>query len=397
MWLAVIVCLLWTQYLHAAPLVEASRGMVVSVSPEASDVGLEILKRGGTAVDATVATALALAVTFPEAGNIGGGGFMMVSPGPGVPPVCVEYRETAPAAVNAQTFIKDAAQTGHRVVGVPGTVRGLALAQSRYGKLAWRELVLPAVKLARDGFAIDAVLAGGLNSMLRTSTEFAEFVRVFRKPDGSEWQAGDRLVQPDLAQTLQILADEGPETFYQGRLAEQLVAEMRRGGGFITREDLRNYQAHVRTPIHGTYRGYDIYGPPPPSSGGMVVVGVLNILEQFDLTKHERYSAENLHRVIEATKRVYCDRARYLGDPDFTKIPEHLTSKDYAKQLAAEIKADQATPSERLAPEIAITPEGEQTTHFSVVDGNGMAVANTYTLQNSYGARVVVRGGGYLL
>jgi gamma-glutamyltranspeptidase/glutathione hydrolase len=393
----VLLCVLLPLHVHAAPLVEATRGMVVSVSPEASDAGLAILQRGGTAVDAAVTTALAMSVTFPEAGNIGGGGFMMVLPGPGLPPVCVEYRETAPAATNAQTFVNDVAQTGHRVVGVPGTVRGLAAAHSRYGKVPWRELVLPAVKLARDGFNIDPALASGLNSMLRTSTEFAEFVHVFRKPDGSDWRPGDRLVQPDLAQTLQTLADEGPEAFYQGRLAEQFVAEMRRGGGLITLEDLANYRPTFRAPIHGSYRGYAIYGPPPPSSGGTVVVSVLNVLEQFDLTKHDRYSAENLHLVVEATKRVYCDRARYLGDPAFTEIPTYLTSIDYAKQLAAQIKLGQATPSEQLAPELKISPEGESTTHFSVVDGNGMAVANTYTLQNSYGSRVVVRGGGYLL
>lgn len=394
-WLALIVCP--ARAAEKAPLVEGRQGMVVSVNPEASDVGLEILKSGGNAVDATVATALALAVTFPEAGNIGGGGFAMIYPGPGREPVCVEYRETAPLACQSDTFLKMTAQTGAKTAGVPGTVRGLALAHSKYGSKPWRELVLPAVKLAREGFVIDAVLATGLNSLNRSSKEFAEFVRVYSKPDGSDWKAGDRLVQPDLAATMQRLADEGPDAFYKGRIAQQIVDEMRASGGFITLDDLANYQAHVRAPVHGTYRGYDVYGPPPPSSGGTVVVEVLNILEQFDLSKSDRYSPETLHLIVEATKRAYCDRARYIGDPAFTEIPPHLVSKDYAKKLAAGIKLDRATPSEQLAPEIELSPEGESTTHFSIVDKNGMAVSNTYTLQNSYGSRVVVRGAGFLL
>ena len=395
----ILIALLVTPSFAAdrAPLVEGKHGMVVSVSPEASDVGLAILKRGGTAVDATVAVALALQVTFPEAGNIGGGGFAMISPGPGQEPVCIEYRETAPAAALRDSFLKDSQQEGHKVVGVPGTVRGLALAHAKYGKLPWRELVLPAVALAQDGFAVDAVLADGLNKMVKATDEFPEFRRVYGKPDARVWKAGDRLVQRDLAKTLQVLADDGPESFYRGKLAEQIVAEMQAGGGLITKADLAAYQPNVRAPIHGTYRGYDVYGPPPPSSGGTLVVEVLNILENFELKPQGRWSPESLHLVIEATKRGYCDRARYLGDPAFSDIPAQLTSKDYAKKLAASIDRAHATPSEKLAPELTLAPEGESTTHFSIVDASGMAVANTYTLQNSYGSRVVVRGAGFLL
>ena len=392
--LSAFICGLSPAFLVAA---DAKQGMVVSSSVDASDAGVEILKRGGTAVDAAVCVGLTMAVTFPEAGNIGGGGFMMVLPAQGEPPVCIEYRETAPGSVNAQTFINDTASSGHRTVGVPGTVRGLALAHKRYGKLPWRELVLPAVKLARDGFAIDRNLATALNNQLKTADDFPEFKRVFGKPGGGEWSAGDKLVQPDLAKTMQTLAGEGPEAFYRGKLAEQFVAEMKAGGGLITLDDLANYQAVERTPIRGTYRGYEIFGPPPPSSGGTVVVEVLNILENFDLKQRDRWSAETMHLVIEAMKRTYCDRARYLGDPSFSVIPDHLTSKEHAKQLAATIDLNRATPSEKLAPELTIAPEGESTTHFSVVDGHGMAVSNTYTLQNSYGSKVVVRGGGYLL
>lgn len=380
-----------------APLVRAKHGMVVSVNPEASDIGLAVLQSGGSAVDATVATALALAVTFPEAGNIGGGGFAMILPGKGQAPVCVEYRETAPAACQRETYVAVTSQNGAKTVGVPGTVRGLALAHQKFGRKPWRELVLPAVKLAREGFPIDAVLASGLNSMNRSATDFPEFIRVYSRPDGAQWKTGDRLVQPDLAQTLQRLADDGPNAFYEGAIADQIVAEMRAGGGYVTHADLKGYQAHLRTPIHGTYRGYDIYGPPPPSSGGTVVVQVLNILENFDLKSSGRYSAISLHLLAEATKRAYCDRARYIGDPAFTEIPPHLTSKAYAKQLADGISREKATPSEKLAPEIALAEENNHTTHFSVVDADGMAVANTYTLQNSYGSRVVVRGAGFLL
>lgn len=379
------------------PRVVAEHGMVVSVSREASEIGRDVLRDGGSAVDAAVATALAMAVTFPEAGNIGGGGFMMVYPGGGAAPVCIEYRETAPAACQADTFINESRQTGHKVVGVPGTVRGLALAHQRFGRRPWRELVLPAVKLAREGFAIDAALAAGLNSLLKSSAAFPEFMRVFAKPLGGEWREGDKLVQSDLAATLQLLADEGPDAFYRGRIAEQIVAEMLSGNGYITLDDLRGYQAHAREPIHGTYRGYDIYGPPPPSSGGTVVVGVLNILEKFDLPKLERWSPEAMHLVIEATKRMYCDRARFLGDPAFTTIPPLLTNKAYALKHRVSIQPKKATPSEQLAPDIPLAAEGESTTHFSVVDAQGMAVSNTYTLQNSYGSRVVVRGAGFLL
>lgn len=379
------------------PLVEGRHGMVVSVNPEASDIGLAVLKSGGNAVDAMVAVALSLAVTFPEAGNIGGGGFAMILPGPGREPVCVEYRETAPAACRADTFVDIHSQNGAKTVGVPGTVRGLALAHAKFGSKPWRELVLPAVKLARDGFAIDAVLANGLNTLNRSSKGFPEFSRVYGKADGSDWKTGDRLTQSELAATLQLIADDGPDAFYKGKIAHQIVAEMQASGGFITLADLAAYQAHVRDPIRGTYRGFDVVGPPPPSSGGTVVVEVLNILEQFDLKSRERYSAESLHLVIEAMKRAYCDRARYIGDPAFTEIPAKLISKDYAKQLAASISRDRATPSEQLAPEIELRPEGESTTHFSIVDKQGMAVANTYTLQNSYGSRVVVRGAGFLL
>ncbi|HEY4313548.1 MAG TPA: gamma-glutamyltransferase [Pirellulales bacterium] len=380
-----------------ASAARAKQGMVVSVSPEASDVGLAILERGGNAIDAAVATALALAVTYPGAGNIGGGGFMLIWPGRGQEPVCVDYRETAPAAATRDMFSTDGAPYSHKTVGVPGTPRGLAMAHQRWGKLPWRDLVAPAIKLAEQGFAIDEALADDLRSLTAKSTATDEFRRVFSSLDGKKWKAGDLLVQPDLARTLQLLADEGAEAFYRGQIAQAIVAEMRAGGGLVTADDLAEYAAKIRTPIHGTYRGFDIYGPPPPSSGGTCLVEMLNILENFDLAKDGRFSPRTSHLMIEAMRRAYCDRARYLGDPDFVTIPAHLTTKEYARQLASEIDLSRATPSVRLASELKIAAEGESTTHFSIVDRDRMAVANTYTLQESYGARIVVRGAGFLL
>lgn len=378
--------------------IHAEHGLVVSAERNASQIGVAALQRGGTAVDAAVAAAFALAVTHPEAGNIGGGGFMLIFPGDGRPPICIDYRETAPAAATARMFARDESRFTCKAVGLPGTVRGLELAHREFGKLPWRDLVLPSVELAERGFAIDKYLADSLNELLAESKEFPELRRVYGKDGGTApWAAGDRLVLPDLAKTLRAIAEPGPDAFYSGPIADQIVAEMRSGNGRITHADLAAYQAQRREPIHGTYRGYDIYGPPPPSSGGVCLVEMLNILEPLELRRHGRHSAEAMHFTVEAMKRAYCDRARQLGDPDFTTIPAELTTKEYARELASKIPAWQSTPSEQLAPEIALAPEGNHTTHFSVIDANGMAVANTYTLEESYGSRIVVRGAGFLL
>lgn len=378
--------------------ITAAQRMVVCDSEPASRVGLAIMQRGGNAVDAAVATALAMAVTFPEAGNLGGGGFMLVYPGDGREPACIEYRETAPAAAAPDMFSLSDSKYGHKIVGVPGTVRGLELAHRQFGKLAWKRLVEPAVRLAEEGFVIGAPLAESLNRLVASSPEFAELRRVFGKAQGRQmWQANDRLVQKDLAHTLKLLAEEGSDACYRGEIAERFVAEMQAGGGLITAQDLAGYHANVRPPVHGTFRGYDIYGPPPPSSGGTAVVEALNILENFELGPEDRDSARAMHLTIEAMRRAFCDRAKYLGDPDFVSVPARLLEKPYARQLARQIDLERATPSERLSPEIALAGEGSDTTHFSVIDGDGMAVANTYTLEYSYGSRVVVRGAGFLL
>ena len=385
--------------LFAAHQAQGKRGMVVAVSPPAVEVGAQVLKDGGTAVDAAVAVALAMAVTWPEAGNIGGGGFMMVHPGPGEEPACIDYRETAPAAARRDMFRLGESRFSRKISGVPGTVAGLALAHEKYGKLPWKRLVTPAVQLAAEGFEVDASLAGSLNRVLqdKASQDFPEMLRVFSNPEGRPWKAGDRLTQPDLARTLAAIAERGPAGFYQGEVAEKLVAEMKAGDGIITLDDLAAYRAKIRRPIHGTFRGYDVYGPPPPSSGGICVVQMLNVLERFDLKSQGRYSAKTLHLIIEAMRRAFLDRARYLGDADFIDIPAHLTTQEYAARLAAGIDPSRATRSEDLAADLPLVSEGDSTTHFSVVDGSGMAVSNTYTLEYSFGSRVVVRGAGFLL
>jgi gamma-glutamyltranspeptidase/glutathione hydrolase len=375
---------------------EHRNGVVVAVSQPGAEAGLAILKQGGSAVDAAVATAFALAVTHPAAGNLGGGGFMLVHPPEGGP-VVFDYRETAPAAATKTMFAKGQSPFSHLVVGVPGTVRGLALAHQKYGKLPWKTLVQPAIELAERGFVFDKHHANSLNGILDQAKDHAEMQRVFRKPDGGKWKAGETLVQPDLAKTLRHIADNGVDGFYAGPVADLIVQEMKAGGGLITRDDLAGYRAVERAPIRGRYRGYDVFGAPPPSSGGVSLVLMLNMLETFDLKKHDRNAPETLHLLAETMRRAYADRARHLGDPAFTKIPDHLTTPEYARKLAKEIDRDKATKSADIARDIPLTPEGDSTTHFSVVDKDGMAVSNTYTLEHSYGSRIVVKGAGFLL
>ncbi len=385
------------------PLSESQgrRGMVVSVSPPATRIGVEILKIGGNAVDAAIAVEFALAVTWPEAGNIGGGGFMMVHPATGGKVVCIDYREVAPAAATETMFKPGDGRHTHKIVGVPGTVRGMATAHERFGKLEWKQLVMPAVRLAEKGFEVDAALARSLNGVLNNKSvqngeHHQELIRVYGKPAG-RWTGGDRLVQPDLARTLRRIADQGAKGFYEGDTADLLAAEMQRGDGLITTKDLAGYRSKVRPAIHGKFRGYDVHGPPPPSSGGICLVQMLNVLEQFDLREHGRFSPRTLHLIAETMKRAFRDRALYLGDADFVEIPEHLTQKPYAQRLAASMDPQKATPSDELAPEIKIRDESPSTTHFSVIDSEGLAVSNTTTLEGSWGARIVVRGAGFVL
>lgn len=376
---------------------ESNGGMVVTVSRPASEVGLAILESGGNAVDAAIAVAFALQVTWPEAGNIGGGGFMLVHPSDGKPSTLFEYREKAPATVTADMFAQGDTPEA-RLVGVPGTVRGLELAHQRFGRLRWKDLVTPAIRLAGDGFDVSEELATSLNGIMESCKDNPEFLRVYGKNNGKEkWKSGDQLIQPDLANTLTAIANEGADAFYTGKLADAFEAEMQRGGGLITKADLAAYRANERVPMHGTYKGYDIYASPPPSSGGTALVEMLNLTEGFSLKSKGRWSSGTLHILIECMRRAYHDRAKYLGDPDFSDIPKHLTSKDYAGKRAQTISPTQATSSAVLGADILSPDEDENTTHFSIIDREGLAVSNTYTLEDSFGSRIVVKGAGFLL
>ena len=376
-----------------------SKGLVVSVSQPSSDAGLRILKSGGNAVDAAIATAFALAVTHPAAGNIGGGGFMVVHPplGKGEPTV-FEYREMAPKAAFELMYTKTDGMFTHKVSGVPGTVRGLALAHQRFGSKPWNQLLLPAIELAEKGFPVSKQLANSLNGLLSTSKEFEELQRVFKPTNGTNiWQTNDILIQKDLGNTLSRIGKFGPDEFYLGNTADLINNEMKMGNGLISKSDLALYQARERKPIKIEYKGYSIYGSPPPSSGTITLGLMLNMIEPVDIKKMGRWSPETFHLLIETMKRAFCERAKHLGDQGFVDIPAALLDKEFAKKLASTIDPQKATPSVDLAKDFAIVKESDDTTHFSIVDDQGMAVSNTYTLEQSYGSKVMVRNGGFLL
>ena len=397
------------QVADSAGMVVSKRGLVISSSSIASDIGASILRRGGNAVDAAVATAFALAVTYPGAGNIGGGGFMVIRLGNGTA-TTIDYRERAPLA-STQTMYLDAngkinrslTATGYLAPGVPGTVRGLALAHKKFGKLPWRDVVTPAAELAARGFTLDSGLARSLTrEVSQAMAQYPASVAAYGRPGGGEWHVGDTIRLADLGRTLTAIATKGPDVFYTGWIADSIAAEMQRNGGIISKKDLAAYRARERAPIRGSYRGFDIVTMPPPSSGGVAMVEMLNILSRFDLAKQGRWSPETLHLMIEAMRRAYVDRARYLGDPDFVKMPlARLTSPKYAATLAAHIDPNKATSSVELGKDIvtptSVATESDETTQFSIVDKDGNAVSNTYTLEGGYGSHVVVRGAGFLL
>jgi gamma-glutamyltranspeptidase/glutathione hydrolase len=397
--------------------VPSKDGLVVCTSGLACDAGAAVLARGGSAVDAAVATAFALAVTHPSAGNIGGGGFMLVRAANGAV-TSFDYREKAPNKSTRTMYLRDGkvdinlTNEGYLAPGVPGTVRGLALAHKKFGRLPWKEVVMPAVQLAQDGFVLSPSLARSLNSQLFPTerngapaggvmAKYPASVAAYGKPGGGQWAAGDRIILGDLAKTLRAIADEGPDVFYTGWIADRIAEDMAAHGGLITKEDLAAYEAKERAPVTGTFRGYDIAAMPPPSSGGVALVEMLNILEPFDLKSKGAGSAEARHLEIEAMRRAYLDRARFLGDPDFVQVPvARLTSKDHAKEVAATIDTGKASSSAVLGKDILTVPqpsEPDETTHFSVIDRDGMAVSNTFTLEGGYGSRVVVKGAGFLL
>jgi gamma-glutamyltranspeptidase/glutathione hydrolase len=379
--------------------------MVASGEAAASRAGADILKRGGNAVDAAVAVGLTLAVTLPEAGNLGGGGFMLIHRADGKT-IIIDYRETAPALASRDMYLDSrgdmvpkASEIGYRAVGVPGTVAGLALALEKYGTMKWRDVIEPARRLAAEGFPVSHRLERSFREKdhLERLERFPESRRVFLK-DGAFYAEGEILKQPELAATLARLQEEGPREFYEGRTAQFLADAMKSHGGLITREDLKNYKPVERQPLRGSYRGYEIVTMPPPSSGGVALLEILNMLESYDVGAMAVNSSRKDHLLIEAMRRAFADRADLLGDTDFVKVPvERLISKSYAAALAKTIDPERATASTSIKPGILLGEESHQTTHFSVVDGQGNAVSNTYTLNLGYGSGVTVPGAGFLL
>ncbi len=377
-------------------------GMVASSNGIASNVGIEILKRGGNAVDAAVAVALALAVTHPSAGNLGGGGFMLIRMADGRA-VAIDYRETAPEKASHDMYlgadgklVPKLSIAGYLASGVPGTVSGLSLALSKFGKLSWSDVVEPALKLASDGFPVSYSLAASLRSS-NVIRDFPEAKRIFQR-DGKFYEEGDILKQPELAATLERLKSDGPREFYEGRTAQLVAADMRAHGGIITLDDLKKYHAMAREPLKGTYHGYDLLSMPPPSSGGVALFEMLNILEPFPLASLGFDSSEKDHLMIEAMRRAFADRAEFLGDTDFVPVPvSGLISKKYAGELAKTIDPQRATPSTAIGHGEPARDERPQTTHFTVVDGDGNVAVNTYTLNGSFGSGVVVRGAGFFM
>ena len=381
--------------------VRSPTGMVVSQSALASQVGSEVLRAGGTAVDAAVATAFALAVTHPAAGNLGGGGFLLYRPAEG-DPAAYDFREKAPAAASPTMFLKGGAydevlhHESHLSVGVPGTVAGLHLAWKENGKLPWRRLVEPAIALARDGFRVTDGFARSLQAVLPEMKRHPASLAQFSK-NGVPYKVGDLFKQAELARTLERIAAEGPAGFYQGETARLIAQEMQKSGGLITEADLGAYAPKKRVPIRGTYRGYEVLSMPPPSSGGIALLEMLNVLEGYDLKATGPGSAATVHLVTEAMRRAFADRAHHIGDPDFNAdLPiARLTSKEYAADLRKTIRLGQASKS---SPETFEWPkESAETTHLSVVDANRNAVSLTYTLEDSYGSKIVVPGAGFLL
>jgi gamma-glutamyltranspeptidase/glutathione hydrolase len=394
---------------QAAPRepVRARHGMVASTNEVASRVGVEVMKRGGNAVDAAIAVAFALAVTHPAAGNLGGGGFMMIRLKDGRS-TAIDYREMAPAAAHRNVYLdkngnliegEGGSLVGYRAAGVPGTVRGMELALRKYGsgKLTWSQLLEPAHRLAANGFTVTYSLARSLKGSDEYLSKYAETKRIYLR-DGNFYKEGEIFRQPELAATFARLQRSGPNEFYEGETARLIVADMKRHNGLMTMEDLRGYVAKERTPLRGTYRGHEIISMPPPSSGGAVLIEMLNILEGYDLQKSEANSSDRYHLMAEAMRRAFADRAEYMGDSDFVKVPvAGLIDKSYAATLRATINTDRASTSAEVRAGRPAGYESEETTHFTVVDAEGNAVANTYTLNNSYGSAAVAKGTGMLL
>jgi gamma-glutamyltranspeptidase/glutathione hydrolase len=398
---------------HSATILEGERmspvqgreGMVVTSHFLATRSAQDVLGRGGNAIDAAVTAAFSLAVTQPRSGNIGGGGFMLISSEQKNEVVAIDYREKAPNKVTGDMFLdkegnadSQLSRYSHLAAGVPGTVAGLALALEKYGTISLKEAVAPAIKLAEEGFVVTLRFSDGLKAKEKMLGSWTSSAKKFYKPDGSFYEPGDLFVQKDLAATLRRISDKGAKEFYEGKTAELLVAEMAKHGGLITMEDMKDYTPTMRLPVHGSYRGYDIYSMSSPSSGGVHVVQILNILEGYPIEEYGHNSGQTIHLMAEAMKRAYADRSFYLGDEDFVNVPiKGLISKDYAAVLREGINTKKATPSRTIAKGKPQPYESNETTHFSIVDKFGNAVSNTYTINFSYGSGIVVEGAGFLL
>ncbi|MEZ9369286.1 gamma-glutamyltransferase [Shewanella sp. 10N.286.51.B2] len=383
----------------------AKHGMVASQESLATRIGVDILKQGGNAVDAAVAVGFALAVTLPRAGNIGGGGFMLVHLEKEDKTIAIDYRETAPAKAHKDIFLNEQGDVVKKLsrehglaVGVPGTVMGFELALNKYGTMSMSEVVKPAIELAQKGILINSDLADSLDGLKRRISQWPSSAKIFYKSNSNSFAVNDTLVQKDLAHSLSLIAKHGSKGFYQGETAEKIVAAIQAAGGIMSMNDLKNYQVIERTPVTGEYRGYKVVSMPPPSSGGIHIIEMLNVLEHYPIEELGHNTAQTLHLMTETMKHAYADRSEYLGDPDFHNVPtDKLTSQKYADSIAKQIAYNKATPSAEIKPGDLSVYESNQTTHYSVVDKWGNAVSNTYTLNFSYGSGLVAAGTGILL
>lgn len=385
------------------PAVEAKNGMVVSSQHLASQVGVDILKMGGNAIDAAVAVGYAQAVVNPCCGNIGGGGFMTIHLAKGED-TFINFRETAPAAASANMYLdekgnvkKGASLYGYLAAGVPGTVLGLDTAQRKYGKLTRQQVMEPAIRLAREGFILNRGDTDILDTTIAKFRDDPEAARIFLRENGDPLQPGDRLIQTDLANTLESIAQNGPDAFYQGKIPQAVEAAAKKGGGILTAKDFADYRIAETAPITCSYRGYEFVSAPPPSSGGVTLCEILNVLEGYDLKASGFNSAQTIHTMTEAMRHAYMDRNTFLGDPAFVKNPtEKLLSKEYAAEIRKQIQPELATPSSRVQP--GMEPhEKPETTHYSIVDHNGNAVSTTYTINGRFGSVVIAPGTGFFL
>ncbi|MGP9557093.1 gamma-glutamyltransferase [Psychrobacter sp. AOP7-A1-24] len=383
----------------------AKNGMVATQEALASDIGLQVLKDGGNAVDAGVAVGFALAVTLPRAGNIGGGGFMMIYDAKQGKTVALDYREKAPSSASRDMYLDEAGNAVSDLsryhglaVGVPGTVAGLLKALEEHGTMSREQVMAPAIALAEDGIEVTAGLSESLTALSDRLQKWPSTKKVFFKPDGSAYQPGERLKQPELARSLKRIAVQGADGFYKGETAQKLVKAVNEAGGSMSLQDLADYEAIARKPVKGDYRGYEIVSMPPPSSGGIHIIEILNILEGYPLGDYGQNSAQTIHLMAEAMQLAYADRAEYLGDADFIDVPASgLTSQAYADKLRTLIDPNKATPAATIKANNPLPYESDQTTHFSIVDKDGNAIANTYTLNFSYGTGLVADGTGILL